>query len=319
MKVSVALTTYNGELYLDEQLTSILNQTILPDEVIISDDNSTDRTDEIISLFKEKAPFNVIVLKNNNRGFNSNFQNALMRASGDIIFIADQDDVWFKNKIEKIILYFNSHPEIYLVIHDIEFCNSELIPIGETKIERYILNKQSVFEYVTGMATVVRKDFLTSCFPFPDHTNYDTWIHACANILNVKGIFYEVLALYRRHLENATKESIINLPYKSNKYKRFKDKINNRSKTGLANLLKINNSLLMYIDSIKSNLFLSHKYTNKLKEEIQIKSDILDYRIKLLDQSALKRCQMSILFYKNGGYKHFAGIKSMIKDIFYSN
>ena len=100
MKVSIRIATYNGERYISKQLESILNQISKYDEVIISDDNSLDRTIDIIKSIKDCR-----IISIENRNFNSpifNFENAIKRASGDIIVLSDQDDIWESNKMEVI-------------------------------------------------------------------------------------------------------------------------------------------------------------------------------------------------------------------------
>ena len=318
MKTSIALATYNGSKYIAEQLDSISKQTVMPNEVVISDDNSSDGTYLILQNFKKNAPFDVVLLKNKYKGFNSNFENALNNVTGDIIFICDQDDVWFENKIEKILEYFNDHPEHMLIIHDLEFCNSELIPIGETKIERFKRNKQSLDGYVTGMATAVRSDFLKTCFPFPKYTNYDSWIHACANILKVKGLYLEVLAKYRRHQSNATKTNILNLPYKPKVQERLNHKFKSNLKLAILKEIALHESLIEYLEYLKSSkleLVVPELDLPKKKERLKIIINRLKYRNRLLEQSFFIRFFMAIKFYFNNGYSDYAGLNSMIKDI----
>jgi len=92
--ISVALCTYNGELYLREQLESILKQTFPPDEIIICDDGSTDTTIKILEEFRRKSFIPVKVYYNKeNLGVSKNFEKAISLCSGDIIFLSDQDDV----------------------------------------------------------------------------------------------------------------------------------------------------------------------------------------------------------------------------------
>lgn len=101
MKISVAMTTYNGSKHIEEQLNSILCQTRRPDEVVICDDKSTDDTVNKISDFitKHKLTNWIIVLNEVNIGWKKNFRKAITMSSGDIIFFADQDDVWIDDKI----------------------------------------------------------------------------------------------------------------------------------------------------------------------------------------------------------------------------
>ena len=103
MKVSIALATYNGAKYLKQQLDSFQAQTCLPDELVVCDDCSKDNTVEILEEFKETASFIVIIIQNeSNLGYTGNFEKAISLCSGNLIFISDQDDVWFNNKIETI-------------------------------------------------------------------------------------------------------------------------------------------------------------------------------------------------------------------------
>ena len=104
MKVSIALCTYNGENFLEEQLSSIGQQTRLPDELIISDDDSTDSTVQIAEKFAAIAPFSVKISINTKRlGSTKNFERAISQCSGDIIFLSDQDDYWNPKKINLIV------------------------------------------------------------------------------------------------------------------------------------------------------------------------------------------------------------------------
>ena len=96
--ISVCMATHNGGKYIKEQIDSILVQISNEDELIISDDSSTDDTVEIIKKIKDKR----IKLFENNKFFspNLNFENALLHSKGDIIFLSDQDDIWKKDKVK---------------------------------------------------------------------------------------------------------------------------------------------------------------------------------------------------------------------------
>ena len=119
MKISVCLATYNGEKYIKEQLDSILPQLSANDEIIISDDNSTDDTINIIRSLNDER---IKIYVNKTKGIVKNFENALNNASGDIIFLSDQDDVWKNDKVKKILSAFSSDNSLTLV-----FSNAEII------------------------------------------------------------------------------------------------------------------------------------------------------------------------------------------------
>lgn len=114
MRVSVAMTTYNGERFVEKQLFSPLDQTYLPDEVIIFDDCSTDKTRSIIEQFIVGNSLNNWILQTNtkNTGYILNFHNAIQACSGDIIFLCDQDDIWEKDKIQTMVNHLVQNPEI---------------------------------------------------------------------------------------------------------------------------------------------------------------------------------------------------------------
>ena len=115
--ISVALATYNGEKYITEQLQSIYGQTRKVDEIVISDDCSTDATVELIKEFAERySDCNIRLLKNEtNLGYKGNFRKALELCEGNIIFLCDQDDVWNENKVEILEGILNDHTEVALI------------------------------------------------------------------------------------------------------------------------------------------------------------------------------------------------------------
>ena len=130
IKVSVAVATYNGEIFLWEQLLSIHNQSRQPDEIIISDDNSTDGTLQLIEKFQSDTDILIKVVKNKSgRGVAKNFSNALANTSGDLILLSDQDDIWMANKIETYEAYFMKNPHVHLILSD------ALILSGAAKFE----------------------------------------------------------------------------------------------------------------------------------------------------------------------------------------
>ena len=94
--ISVCIATYNGAEYLREQVESILSQLEEEDEIVVSDDSSTDTTIEILQSFGDRR---IKIFKNPAKGFVRNFENALRQAQGDFIFLSDQDDVWLPNKV----------------------------------------------------------------------------------------------------------------------------------------------------------------------------------------------------------------------------
>ena len=121
--ISVALCTYNGERYIREQLESILNQTMPVDEIVVCDDGSTDNTLHIIESIRDGSHTDIRIYCNEkNLGPAYNFQKNIDLCCGDIIFLSDQDDVWYQDKVSNVIDYFSRNPNI-----DTVFTNATLI------------------------------------------------------------------------------------------------------------------------------------------------------------------------------------------------
>lgn len=125
-RISVVMTSYNGEKYIIEQLESIRKQTMQPDEVTIYDDGSTDNTIELVQNYlAEFSLDNWTMIQNPvNLGWRKNFIQGFQRASGEIVFSADQDDIWESYKIERMAGVLNEHPEIEVLACNIApFCD----------------------------------------------------------------------------------------------------------------------------------------------------------------------------------------------------
>lgn len=200
------MATYNGENYLQEQLKSFLNQTRTPDELVVSDDGSTDRTLEIIKNFKQSAPFPVKIYSNcENLGCTKNFEKALVNCSGDLIFLSDQDDVWLPEKLEKVESEALNHKDILVFVNDMEIADGDLNLCGVTKMAQSQSRKFSEHGYsISGCATAIRSSFVPIVTPFPNNLGvaHDVWIHKLSNALRARLEIQTSLQIYRRHNAN---------------------------------------------------------------------------------------------------------------------
>ena len=119
--VSIAMCTYNGAGFLQQQLDSLAWQTRKPDEIIICDDVSSDDSFAIAQAFADQSGLKVRVHQNTqNLGYVKNFEKAISLCTQDIIFLCDQDDLWQPSKIEQMVGVFDAEPSVGLVLHD--FC-----------------------------------------------------------------------------------------------------------------------------------------------------------------------------------------------------
>jgi len=119
--ISLVMTTYNGLKYISEQLDSIRTQTLLPDEVLIYDDRSTDGTYEYVQEYIDRYNLHTWKVYRNkeNKGYSLNFSDAIDSAKGELIFLCDQDDIWHLDKIKVMSEIMNSHPEIQLLASNV--------------------------------------------------------------------------------------------------------------------------------------------------------------------------------------------------------
>lgn len=204
MKISIAMATYNGAKYLREQLDSFLAQTRLPDELVITDDCSTDDTLAILEKFAESAPFEVRWEQNKkNLGYTGNFNQALMNTTGDLVFLSDQDDVWFPEKLECMERYALDDPEALVVMNDAALTDGELNDTGLTKLGQIASAGLSESSFVMGCCAAVRRELLDLCLPIPaGYKGHDGWIVKMAEGVGRKRVFADVLQWYRRHDEN---------------------------------------------------------------------------------------------------------------------
>lgn len=206
MKISVCMATYNGEKYIKEQLESILSQIGENDEVIISDDSSTDNTVEIINSFNDCR---IKIYKNTKeKGYTRNFENALEKANGDVIFLSDQDDVWVENKVNKMIKILEKYD---FVVSDNYIVNENLEVISKSHFEVYKTSKGFIRNLLlpryVGACMAFKKNVLQKSLPFPNNAKlsaHDYWISLIAEMYFKCYKLDEQLLLYRRHGANAS-------------------------------------------------------------------------------------------------------------------
>jgi len=206
MKISVCMATYNGEKYIAEQLESILSQLSENDEVIVSDDSSSDRTAEIIKSFNDSR---IKIYKNTKeKGYTRNFENALEKANGDIIFLSDQDDIWVENKVQKMTKILK---ESDFVVSDNSIVNENLEIINKSHFEVYKTKKGFLTNLLlpryVGACMAFKKNVLQKSLPFPNNAKlsaHDYWISLIAEMYFKSYKLDEQLLLYRRHGSNAS-------------------------------------------------------------------------------------------------------------------
>ncbi|TXT34508.1 MAG: family 2 glycosyl transferase [Chitinophagaceae bacterium] len=216
MKISVCMAAFNGAKYIKRQLSSILNQLGPNDQLIVVDDCSSDDTVKIINSFKDVRI--QLYLNEVNVGAGRTFDRALHLADGDLIFLSDQDDRWFDNKISFISKTFSTQ-EVDLIVHDAVIVKgSQIISPSLFKIKSSSTGivKNIIHNSYTGCCMAFNKDILGKVLPISPQIGiyHDAWIGILAECYGYKTAFVRVpLIEFNRHDENASAMKRRNLIY----------------------------------------------------------------------------------------------------------
>lgn len=212
--ISLVLATYNGEKYILEQLESIKNQTLKPDEVIICDDKSTDNTFSMISEYiKENKLSWLLYVNDNNQGYSRNFSNLIKKAKGDIIFLADQDDIWFLDKIERMSKIIEENQKISLLASNIlPFYvghNPQKINFEKFRENKKIIKIDDKLKWIKPIRPGCSMCIRPSKFSEYDEIWYDKYPHDCLlwgiSVLNDGAyLLNEETIKFRRHDNNTS-------------------------------------------------------------------------------------------------------------------
>lgn len=213
MLVSVALCTYNGAQFLSEQLQSISHQTRPPDELILSDDGSTDATLALAREFASCAGFPVHILTGPERlGSTRNFERALRRCCGDLIALSDQDDRWQPERLAHSISIFEAQPDTTLVFTDGSLIDETGSPLPGSLWQRFgftgdIYRRFQAGNYgllcrerfITGATMMLRRTALAHALPIPPEWIHDAWLSIVLSFHGSIVALEEPLIEYRIH------------------------------------------------------------------------------------------------------------------------
>ncbi|MBF4507165.1 glycosyltransferase family 2 protein [Flavobacterium sp. JLP] len=204
-KISVCMATYNGGKYIKQQIDSILIQLSENDELIISDDNSTDNT---IDVIKGISDCRIKLFFNKEKGYTSNFENALNQVTGDIIFLSDQDDIWVSNKVEICLEELKTYD---FIVSDCKVINNKNEIISDSYFELRNIKKTSLGNLIKfsflGCCLAFRSDILKKALPFPSDRKlctHDNWLFLVGALLFRYKVLNNKLIHYRRHTENVS-------------------------------------------------------------------------------------------------------------------
>lgn len=208
-RVSVAMVTYNGEKYVKEQLDSILLQLNEQDEIVVSDDGSKDGTQAILREYQQRDS-RIRLTKGPGMGVKKNVEHALRQCQGKIIFLADQDDIWKEDKVQKV-LEVMEREQCTLVIHDAAVFHKDPKVVMMESFFAFRSAGAGVIKNIVknsyiGCCMAFQKEILERALPIPDSIEmHDQWIGILNDFYYKKSVFFrETLLFYRRHGENTS-------------------------------------------------------------------------------------------------------------------
>ena len=214
LTISVAMCTFNGERFLAGQLASIAAQHRPPDELVVCDDGSSDGCCNIVREFARRAKFRTrLVVNDKNLGSTKNFEKAISQCQGAIVALADQDDVWYRHKLERIEEVFLRSSAIVAAFSDADLIDNASRPLNvrlwdtfsfDLREQRWFANGQALnilvkHPVVTGATMAFRKELFDLLAPIPAEHVHDAWM---SFLLAARGQFEvipEPLMQYRQH------------------------------------------------------------------------------------------------------------------------
>ena len=220
LSVGVAIATFNGSRFLDPQLRSIFDQTRLPDEIVISDDGSTDDTLSIARSYRAEAKRAGVRLRavshKGPSGVAANFAHAVSLSTTDVVALSDQDDVWLPHKLETLTRVVAADPSLLMVHSDAELVDDLGKPLGMTVLESLRITggeKHNLVtghgikalvrrNLVTGSTSMIRRDLVGRAGVIPSGWLHDEWWALVAATTDGLVLNPHALGLYRQHDDN---------------------------------------------------------------------------------------------------------------------
>jgi glycosyltransferase involved in cell wall biosynthesis len=316
LTISIAMCTYNGERFLEEQLVSFMRQERLPDELVVCDDGSRDATISILQAFATTSPFPIRIYRNpHNLGYGKNFEKASWLCQGNIISFSDQDDVWLPHKLAKIEEIFRSRRDLGYAFSDALIVDENLQFKNCSFWQAAHFTKQTQRKFchggfldlflkdfvIFGMLLSFRADLRKHIFPLPKDWTHDGWLPIILSLISDFAVIPEPLVLYRQHsyqfcgIKQLTPKEMVDLA-----------KLNNRDHyRKSANMWK---STLERLTAASNDSLLPHKIEDKIKH-LNNRGDLPASWLKRLIPVAREAITFRYFRYSNGW-------KSLAKDLF---
>lgn len=313
---TVVIATYNGEKYLQDQLLSIIRQSVPPNEIILSDDGSKDDTlKKAREIFKANKIKYQIITNDGEHGVVGNFTNAVIHASNNIIFTSDQDDKWVENKAETILKIFEREKAVQLVFTDGYLVDSALKPLGSSMWKAVGITENKIRDkdwfnilikncVVTGATMAFKKPLYMENLPIPQEWLHDGWLAWMALTKNALVGLPEKLIFYRQHTAN-----VVGMQPKKSFYKRFYNWI--ISTKNITQVRKIRYNRYRVLEERQGSHF-NEKEHKRLKECIIFWKTLNEFPERSI-MSNLKHA--TYLLIRGAYHRYYTGIRGYLRDI----
>lgn len=329
-KISIAMTTFNGAKYIKEQIDSFIWQNTIPNEVIIVDDASNDNTVDILKHIKKTAPFEIKIIENHKNigsktkyGFAQNFAKAISHCTGNIIFLSDQDDVWFKEKISKHLEIYNTHKEILLIANNSIRTYEDLQHHNLTQLD-YASITLGLPQIHTGCCFSFKSELIKYILPIPNNCSHDMWIERIINNSNLRYDLYEPLQYFRRlatswSTQNQYSNCVTLFECYTTKLKRALHSIiyNARTPYNWDSIIDEQNQLISVLNTMLNDFLKQKKPIGELSNVLKIENQRLDLYKQRVKTSQLKnktyKLKQLLCLYKK--YRKLLSLKDIIKDM----
>lgn len=319
--IAIVLCTYNGCEYIEDLFHSIAAQTVLPTEIIVCDDCSTDDTAATVKRLCRELALPLRFFQNErNIGFSASFFKAVSYARSEFIFFCDQDDYWHPDKINACTKLMIDNDDIMGVTHDAVIADSNLRQLEYTKFERFrsAYPRAQLAGPVTGCLTAIRGDLIGIYLPVVREVTYDHWLAFIARYFHWRWEFIEIpLQLVRRHERNTSSWVI----YKSGLASPFDLAMSQKSTVPAESY----DDRIEVIDTLYARLRQSEVLPcNITMDEVDgVLSQLAEERYCVMCRAALiSKSGRSLWYiircvqqYRKGIYRHFNGYLSCLRDI----